>query len=184
MRMQMSKILAALVPLVLGLGVFFTLSAWPAGRMTGGGSFFVGDLRVTHGFELYCQPESGDPVGPNNLEVNWGPGDHFHLENLVQGYCQLGPDPTPPAAPISIYYGVGTGSFDGVEGYCAQWTFIDAGEPGTSDTAWIKITNGVPTGTLPPGKTCTAGTTTVLNAFNLLTFGNHQAHFLTGGKSF
>ena len=53
------------------------------GRMTGGGSVFgKGSQRVTHGFELHCDPE----VGPNNLEVNWS-GNHFHMEELLTASC-------------------------------------------------------------------------------------------------
>jgi hypothetical protein len=42
--------------------------AWVPGRMTGGGSFFQGDLRVTHGFELHCGSDANPaPPTPNNL---------------------------------------------------------------------------------------------------------------------
>lgn len=155
---------------VLVLAVQFTLKAWVLGRMTGGGSFFQDGVRITHGFELYCQQGPPAPViGPNNLEVNWG-GNHFHLDALTANSCALGPNPKPPAAPISIYNGSGTGTYNGQSGYLAYWQFIDAGEPGTNDIAWIVITD--PT-----------GTNTVLSAGPAnLEFGNEQAHFVTGGK--
>jgi hypothetical protein len=157
--------------LVLALvGGHSILNAWVLGRMTGGGSVFKGDLRITHGFELYCQPEPPAPViGPNNLEVNFD-GNHFHLDTLTEGRCELGPDPKPPAAPISIYNGRGVGSYNGVAGYLISWVFVDAGEPGVNDTATYTI--------LTPD-----GSTVVLHVdTTVLTFGNHQAHFLTGGK--
>lgn len=155
------------------LSGLWLLHGWVLGRMTGGGSFFAeGGVRVTHGFELYCQQNGGTPplVGPNNLEVNWDGGNHFHLETLTANSCLLGPDPTPPKAPISIYNGCGLGSYNGTPDFYACWTFVDAGEPGTSDTAWFELWNP----TL---------TEVVLNAGpSFLTFGNHQAHFVTGGK--
>jgi hypothetical protein len=62
------------------------------------------------------------------------------------------------------------GSYNGTPDFYACWTFVDAGEPGTSDTAWFELWNP----TL---------TEVVLNAGpSFLTFGNHQAHFVTGGK--
>jgi len=144
----------------------FVLLAWiPEGRMTGGGSFFQGDLRVTHGFELHCNPARG----PNNLEVNWGPGNHFHLDDLAGASCSLGPDPAPPDAPFSIYFGHGFGTYNGAPGYQCDWMFIDAGEPGTNDVADIEIR--APDGTV------------VLNADPAkLTYGNHQAHAETGAN--
>ena len=41
------------------------------GRMTGGGNCTVGDVKVTHGFQLHCNA-LGDES--NNLEVNWQDG--------------------------------------------------------------------------------------------------------------
>ncbi|PYQ67730.1 MAG: hypothetical protein DMF54_03455, partial [Acidobacteria bacterium] len=78
------------------------------GRMTGGGSVFTkANGRVTHGFELHCDPE----VGPNNLEINWGPGNHFHLEDLTSAVCTDDPNiaPPPPPAGFDTYNGTGTG---------------------------------------------------------------------------
>ena len=57
-----------------------------SGRMTGGGSIQQLSDRVTHCFELNCQVESG----LDNLEVNWGSGNRFHLENLTWA-CPTGP---------------------------------------------------------------------------------------------
>jgi hypothetical protein len=50
---------AALLMLIVA-GAFLLL-AWIPGRMTGGGSILTEDgMRVTHGFELYCQYEKPD----------------------------------------------------------------------------------------------------------------------------
>ena len=170
--------------LVVLLAGFWSLSAHFLGRMTGGGSFFTqptGGVRVTHGFELYCQQNGGIPplIGPNNLEVNWDSGNHFHLDTLTANSCecsdgvtgQVCDDAKPPKAPIDTYNGCGIGTYNGLAGYYACWTFVDKGEPGTSDTAQFQLW------TPPPG---------LLPVFSAgpapLTSGNHQAHFITGGK--
>ena len=140
-------------------------------RMTGGGSIFNGDSRtsprVTHGFELHCDPS----VLPNNLEINWPSTDgrrqnQFHLEMLNTAVCTDNPSivPKPPkATTLDTYTGTGTGRYNGTSGYQAQWVFTDAGEPGTSDAAWIKITDP-------------SGITTVLEVFGNLSRGNQQMH--------
>ena len=50
----------------------------------------------------------------------------------------------------------------GVSGYGVEFTFTDAGEPGTNDLAQIEITD-------PNGET-------VLFVSNTLSLGNHQTH--------
>ena len=149
----------------------FTNTLQTAGRMTGGGSIFNGDSRtsprVTHGFELHCDPS----VLPNNLEINWPSTDgrrqnQFHLEMLNTAVCTDNPSivPKPPkATTLDTYTGTGTGRYNGTSGYQAQWVFTDAGEPGTSDAAWIKITDP-------------SGITTVLEVFGNLSRGNQQMH--------
>jgi Dictyostelium (slime mold) repeat len=130
------------------------------GRMTGGGSVFgKGSQRVTHGFELHCDPE----VGPNNLEVNWG-GNHFHMEELLTAVCTDDPSiaPPPPPAGFDTYTGTGTGRCNGADGATISFVFTDAGEPGKFDTAEIQI-SGCPSG----------GGITVSGP---LKKGNHQAH--------
>ena len=164
-----SPVMRIALLVVILLAGYSTLNAWVLGRMTGGGSVFKGDLRITHGFELYCQAETGPIIGPNNLEINFA-GNSFHLEELTVGDCSLGPDPKPPDAPISIYNGRGNGRYNGVSGYLISFRLVDAGEPGVNDTASYTI--------LTPD-----GLTEVLHVDDtLLTFGNQQAHFLTGGK--
>jgi len=132
--------------------------------MTGGGSVFgKGSQRVTHGFELHCDPA----VGPNNLEVNWS-GNHFHMEELLTASCPNDPTINPPPPPATdggfdTFIGTGTGRCNGVEGATISFTFTDAGEPGTKDTATFVIT-GCPS---PVDGITVSGP---------LKKGNHQAH--------
>jgi hypothetical protein len=132
-----------------------------SGRMTGGGSVFTskGGTRVTHGFELHCDIE----VAPNNLEVNWN-GNHFHMEELTSATCIDAPgiDWPPSPANFDTYIGEGTGRCNGVEGATISFTFTDAGEPGSHDTANIVIT-GCPDDA-------------DISVSNNLKKGNHQAH--------
>lgn len=130
------------------------------GRMTGGGSVFATDgVRVTHGFELHCDPS----VEPNRLQVNWG-GNRFHLQSLTSASCSDDPDIDEghPVAGFDTYVGEGTGRYNGVPGATATWTFTDAGEPGANDFAEIVITD--------------ADGNTVLSVSGNLDRGNHQAH--------
>lgn len=132
-----------------------------AGRMTGGGSVFTSDgRRVTHGFELHCDPA----VHPNNLQINWGGGNKFHLEQLTSATCTDDPaiNARPPNAPFDTYNGTGEGRYNGESGATAEWTFTDAGEPGANDRATITIRDA-------------AGNTVLVVSGNLH-FGNHQAH--------
>jgi hypothetical protein len=143
------------------------------GRMTGGGSVFIEDgaVRVTHGFQLRCDPEDHR----QNLQVNVhrqpGPGDRWHLEELTFAECWFDPDfdPLPRAAPINTYHGMGVGRWNGESGYIAEWIFTDEGEPGVNDRiVLLRIED-------PEG-------TVVLEVEErTLTFGNHQAHPATGG---
>jgi hypothetical protein len=139
----------------------------PQGRMTGGGSVVsaVSGQRVTHGFELYCDPAQG----PNNLQVNWG-DQRFHLEGIVAARCtdDRSIDPGQPVAPFDTYQGRGIGSYKRGSGPWqtanVEWTFTDAGEPGQGrDLAEIRIT--------------VVGTNEeVLNVRGFLDGGNQQAH--------
>lgn len=130
------------------------------GRMTGGGSVFNASMRVTHGFELNCNASKV----PNNLQVNWGKGNKFHLESLTTASCSDDPaiTPNPPAAGFDTYVGTGTGRYNGVSGYTAEWTFTDAGEPGKNDLAKIVIKD--------------ASSNVILSVSGNLTNGNQQAH--------
>ena len=126
--------------------------------MTGGGT--IGDKLATHGFELHCDVTQG----PNNLEVNWGKGNKFHLDTLTSASCSDDPNivPNPPAAGFDTYKGTGTGAYNGAAGAKVEWTFTDAGEPGKNDYAAIKITD--------------ASNNVVLNVSGNLSNGNQQAH--------
>jgi uncharacterized repeat protein (TIGR01451 family) len=127
------------------------------GRMTGGGTF--GRERVHHGFTLNCDPQRGS----NNLQVTWGSGNKFHLEGLASAACFDDPriGPRRPSASFDTYRGTGVGRYNGARA-TAEWTFTDAGEPGTRDTATIVIRNAV-------GRI-------VLSASGSISNGNHQAH--------
>ena len=142
------------------------------GRMTGGGGCTTTDLntgkeiQVSHGFELHCI--SSDE--PNNLEVNWSvegeTGSHrFHLDTLETAICtdEPGYDEGQPEAGFDTYQGSGTGSYDGVSGATASWTFTDKGEPGKDDTLRITISAG---GQPVLSVSCPLGARG----------GNHQAH--------
>jgi hypothetical protein len=128
---------------LLSTGLFIALSTvTPDGRMTGGGSAFVsgGDAvnpdgtRVTHGFQLQCNVN----VVPNNLQVNWGPGNRFHLESVTMALCTNQTPPencssAPPDAPFFNHSGVGEGRYNGIPGATVSWKLSDCGEPGTQD---------------------------------------------------
>ena len=107
------------------------------GRMTGGGSVFTVDgVRVTRGFEIHC-----DLREPNNIEVNW-PGNRFHMTELTSAVCTDSPavDQTPPkSAPFDMFTGTGVGKLNNQAGARIEFVFTDAGEPGSSDTATLKV---------------------------------------------
>lgn len=131
------------------------------GRMTGGGSVFTAaGARVTHGFELHCDASKS----PNNLQVNWGKGNRFHLTSLTSAACSDDGSISEgnPVAGFDTYKGKGTGNYNGMLGATAEWTFTDAGEPGSADSVTLTIKD--------------AGATTVLTVTGTLNSGNQQAH--------
>jgi hypothetical protein len=127
------------------------------GRMTGGGK--IGSTDVSHGFELHCDRTDV----PNNLQINWGKGNHFHLDAISSATCSMDPTfaPAPPAAGFNTYIGSGTGNCNGTT-VTANWIFTDAGEPGRNDDAEVHVLAG--------------GTCPGVNASGKLRGGNHQAH--------
>jgi hypothetical protein len=149
------------------------------GRMTGGGSVFTTlnqqSNRVTHGFELHCNANDA----PNHLEINWN-GNRFHLQSLSSAKCSTDrrlDGPNRPAAGFNTYEGTGTGRLNGQSGYKAAWGFTDAGEPGTSDTAALRITNSNGDVILSVGSINFNGNGGITNSTGTaVTFGNHQAH--------
>ena len=143
------------------------LCAHFSGRMTGGGSIFQGDLRITHGFELHCgEGEAGEfpPAPPNNLEINWG-GNKFHMTEIIFGVCtNEGVADPPPGTRFTTYDGAGWGRYNGVDHARVSFRFTDFGEPGVKDEI-VRLT------------IVDAGGNVVLSASPArLTFGNHQAH--------
>jgi hypothetical protein len=110
------------------------------GRFTGGGKDIQsGVVTVTQGLTLHC-----DLLLSNNFEINWkdAAGTHqFHLLEHTFASCTENPNiiQAPPAAPLDTMVGKGIGRFDNVVGYTIEFTLVDAGEPGTSDTIKIKI---------------------------------------------
>lgn len=106
------------------------------GRMTGGGSNFTTDrVRITKGFQIHC-----DLSTPNNLQVNW-PGNRFHLTSLTNAVCTEDPNiiQAPPVAPFDTFTGDGIGRLNGEDGATIHFVFVDAGEPGSSDTVSMVI---------------------------------------------
>jgi hypothetical protein len=187
---------SATVAVTVALGLVLVLAAaMPAvgfkkGRMTGGGRVnHPAGFHVTHGFELYCITLGGGgtmDLGPNNLEVNWDAGNHWHLEDLTKGGCDDEPrwDPRPPRAPIDVYYGAGYGRLNGVSGAFACWRLVDDGEPGTNDLfgfrVWAPGEAPNPANAASDPQECPRpDADPVLTFTNLeLRVGNHQAHRL------
>ena len=131
------------------------------GRFTGGGhQIRVDQVRVTRGLTIHC-----DLLLSNNLEINWL-GNQFHMtEHLRTVQCSDSPliVQAPPVAPLDTLIGVGTGRYNGMDGYTIEFTLVDAGEPGTQDQAAFLIYNS---------------SGVVLEVpLQVLTGGNLQAHY-------
>jgi hypothetical protein len=45
----------------------------------------------------------------------------------------------PQSSPFDTFQGTGTGRLNNRPGGRIEFVFVDAGEPGSSDTAWIKV---------------------------------------------
>ena len=128
--------------------------------MEGGGCVTTrDDQRITHGFDLHCDPD--DP--PNTLDIDWA-GHRFHLAAVERTRCIDDPviDLEPPVAGFDTVSGEGTGRLNGEDGATAEWVFTDAGTAGVEDHAAIIIRN-------PSGEV-------VLDVSGTLTYGNHEAH--------
>lgn len=100
------------------------------GRFTGGGKQIVtvSGLTITYGFEVDCDLHQPS----NNLGINWN-GNQFHMTDFTSAVCTLQGNPKPPKAPVNTIMGVGTGRYDGTDGYTVLFELVDNGEPGTSD---------------------------------------------------
>src|SRR5207253_859106 len=101
---------------------------------------------------------------PQNLEINWGKGNSFHLTGVTSMQCSDDPGVAaiPSAAGFNKMIGTGAGTYNNVAGATVTFTFTDAGEPGKNDTATIVVRdkNGA----------------TVLSVSGKLNNGNQQAH--------
>jgi hypothetical protein len=137
------------------------------GRFTGGpNSVEVGGASVTSGLTIHC-----DRLLSNNLEVNWGNGNRFHMLDHVETVaCTDSPFITqkPPAAPLDTLIGVGLGRFNGADGYTIEFTLVDSGEPGKKNGDMVRL---LIYRTADP-------TEVVLNVpMQKITGGNLQAHY-------
>ncbi len=107
------------------------------GRFTGGGHLITEEgFRVSLGLTIHC-----DLLLSNNLEVNW-PDNKFHMtEHELTVDCLDSPDimQHPPSAPLDTLIGVGTGRYNGQDGFTIEFTLIDDGEPGRKDMASLLI---------------------------------------------
>lgn len=131
------------------------------GRFTGGGKEVVlGVVTVTYGFEVDCDLHQPS----NNLEINWN-GNQFHMTDFTEAVCTLQGNPKPPKAPVNTIVGMGTGRYDGTEGYTVVFELQDNGEPGKNDEASFMVYQ-----TSNPSNV-------VLNVpLQIVTSGNIQAH--------
>lgn len=136
------------------------------GRFTGGGrQIRLSDgARITRGLTIHC-----DLLLSNNLQVNWQGGNKFHMtEHLQTVACTDDPNiiQAPPPAPLDTLIGVGTGRYNGANGYTIEFTLVDAGEPGGNDQAAILIY-----------QTSNPANVVLDVPLQQLTGGNLQAHF-------
>lgn len=134
------------------------------GRFTGGGhQIRVDGVRVTRGLTIHC-----DLLLSNNLEINWQ-GNQFHMtEHLTTVTCSDDPDiiQDPPPAPLDTLVGVGSGRYNGTDGYTVEFTLVDAGEPGRSDMMAMRVY-----------ETANPGNVVLDVPQQLLDGGNLQAHY-------
>lgn len=107
------------------------------GRFTGGGhQIRVDGVRVTRGLTIHC-----DLLLSNNLEINWN-GNSFHMtEHMTTVICSDDPNigQAPPPAPLDTLIGVGTGRYNGDDGFTIDFTLVDGGEPGGDDQSSFLI---------------------------------------------
>lgn len=111
------------------------------GGMTGGGNVLDATYgRVTYGVSLHCDATQT----PNNIQVNWGRGQRFHLTSLTSSVCSDDPSitPDPPVAGHDTILVQGTGRYNNSTGATIEFIAKDAGEPGRNDQVRIRIMNG------------------------------------------
>jgi hypothetical protein len=108
--------------------------------LTGGG--WTGDpsQKVSFALRLACPPVD-DPSridGPNQLDVSFGPGSHFHLDTITSASCAVDPDEKQNGG---IYRGTGTGECNG-QAAAARFVFRSAGKSSLEeDGAAIQVTS-------------------------------------------
>jgi hypothetical protein len=130
--------------------------------MTGGGMVLTGSgQRVTHGFELHCNPTHE----ANQLQINWG-NERFHLESVSEIQCSG----TSDRGGFNAIQGRGTGRYQlgngSWETALVEFSFTDVGEPGSlRDRVRLKVT--VVRG---------AVMVDVLDVSGVLERGNYQVH--------
>jgi hypothetical protein len=114
-------------------------------RITGGGWRVAGsekeDIRSSGGFTLHC-----DIKLSNNLQINWGNGQKWHINKVVDAaFCKDDPayTPGPPVAPADTYFGLDVGRLNNRDGSVACFKLEDHGEtakdPDGPDQALIRI---------------------------------------------
>jgi hypothetical protein len=117
--------------------------------------------RVTHGFELHCNPTHE----ANQLQINWG-NERFHLESVSEIQCSG----TSDRGGFNAIQGRGTGRYQlgngSWETALVEFSFTDVGEPGSlRDRVRLKVT--VMRG---------AVMVDVLDVSGVLERGNYQVH--------
>jgi len=129
-----------------------------SGRFTGGGWVNSGG-KITFGLTIHC-----DIALTNNLEINWGRGNNFHIdkESLTSVVCTRREEPTPPAAGVSRIVASSPGTCNG-QPATIDFVLVDRGEPGRNDSVRFTISGGG----------CSLNMPGELN----LDGGNIQAHF-------
>ena len=123
-------------------------------------------VKITHGFTLHC-----DELLSNNLEINWGIGENWHINpkgEFISVVCTDDPafDPKPPPAPVDKICAEAWGDYNGESWSKIAFCLGDAGEPGgKNDKASMTIT--------PPG----GGPPVLEVSWDVIVSGNIQAHY-------
>ena len=111
-------------------------------RMTGGGGLPIvwpatdAGKSAHHGFMIHCFSF----IQPDNLEINWGKGNSFHMTSITSSTCDNDPSTGSSGATFNRIQGSGTGRYNGVPGATATWSFTDNGEPGAKDHGSLMVT--------------------------------------------
>ncbi len=123
-------------------------------RMVGKGALTDPATGTTGSYAYIMSCDPTRPAGP--FEVRYGT-HRFRLTTVHGVSCADYSNVTTPAAGFDTQTGTGTGTLDGTPGAYIEWTFVDGGLGGLSDSAYISIR--VPGSTprfqgtaAPPGK--------------------------------